>query len=228
MTGAELDRAVKAELSGLTIGAATEVSRRLVMVARLIDDDPDLAYRHAVRVKALAQRLAIAREALGLAAYHVGKWAEARSELRAFARMTGSPEHLAILADCERGLGHPERALDLAGSADADLLEQADRAELRIVAAGARTDLGQLDAAVVTLRCAELNSRRREPWVARLRYAYADAVLAVGRVDEAREWFARAAAIDSDGWTDAADRVAELDGFTIADLDESDFDESDD
>ena len=223
VTGRELDRAVRAELSGLAVGTATEVARNLVMVARLLDDDPDQAYLYAQRVRALSQRLAVAREAMGLAAYHRGLWAEARSELRAFQRMSGSQEHLAIIADCERGLGHPERALELAGSANAAALDPADRAELRIVAAGARADLGQPEAAVVTLKCAELNSRSREPWVARLRYAYADALLVIGRHDEAREWFERAAEGDLDGWTDAADRVAELDGFVVADL----FDESD-
>ena len=226
VTGRELDRAVRAELSGLAVGTATDVARNLVMVARLLDDDPDQAYLYAKRVRALSQRLAVAREAMGLAAYHRGLWAEARSELRAFQRMSGSQEHLAIIADCERGLGHPERALELAGGANMANLDPAERAELRIVAAGARADLGQPEAAVVTLKCPELNSRLRDPWVARLRYAYADALLAVGREDEALEWFTRAANGDAEGWTDAADRVAELQGFAIADLivDEADGD----
>ena len=226
MTGRELDRAVRAELSGLAVGTATDVARNLVMVARLLDDDPDQAYLYAKRVRALSQRLAVAREAMGLAAYHRGLWAEARSELRAFQRMSGSQEHLAIIADCERGLGHPERALELAGGANMANLDPAERAELRIVAAGARADPGQPEAAVVTLKCPELNSRLRDPWVARLRYAYADALLAVGREDEALEWFTRAANGDAEGWTDAADRVAELQGFAIADLidDEADGD----
>ena len=105
VTGRELDRAVRAELSGLAVGTATDVARNLVMVARLLDDDPDQAYLYAKTVRALSQRLAVAREAMGLAAYHRGLWAEARSELRAFQRMSGSQEHLAIIADCERGLG---------------------------------------------------------------------------------------------------------------------------
>ncbi len=222
VTGRELDRAVRSELSGLALNTATEVSRHLVMVARLLDEEPELAYAHAQRVKALSQRLAVAREAMGLAAYQCGKWSEARAELRAFQRMTGSSEYLAELADCERGLGNPEKALEIAGSRAANALDEAGRAELRIVAAGARADLGQRDAAVVTLQCPELNSRKTEPWVARLRYAYADALLVVGRTDEALTWFARAAAGDDEGWTDAADRVVELEGFTVADIEESD------
>lgn len=199
---------------------ATEMARHLVMIARLLDDDPDAAYAHAQRVRAISQRLPVAREAMGLAAYQAGKWAEARSELRAFQRMSGSAEHLAVIADCERGLGHPEKALELAGSSAAAGLPTAERVELRIVASGARADLGQWDAAVVTLQCPELNSSSKEPWVSRLRYAYADALLAVGRDGEAREWFAKAAAADPEGWTDAADRVAELQGVVVADLEE--------
>ena len=49
-------------------------------------------------------------------------------------------------------------------------------------------------------------------WVPRLRYAYAEALLADGQVDAAREWFERAAGVDTDGYTDAAERLAELDG----------------
>ena len=64
------------------------------------------------------------------------------------------------------------------------------------------------------------------PWSARLRYAYADALLAIGRAEEAREWFARAVEADDDGTTDAAERLLELDGVTLED-DEDDEDDED-
>ena len=54
-----------------------------------------------------------------------------------------------------------------------------DRAYQELVAAGARRDMGEAEAAVVTLQSPELNSSSTQPWVARLRYAYADALLAV-------------------------------------------------
>jgi len=66
-------------------------------------------------------------------------------------------------------------------------LAKPEEIEMRIVAAGARRDLGELDAAVVTLTCKELNNETDE-WALRLRYAYADALDAAGRKDEAREW----------------------------------------
>ncbi|BFO20306.1 hypothetical protein SHKM778_66940 [Streptomyces sp. KM77-8] len=96
-------------------------------------------------------------------------------------------------------------------------LDKAGQVEMRLVAAGARRDLEQLDAAIVTLQSSELASSSVQPWTARLRYAYADALHAAGRSDEAREWFAKAVEADRDGSTDASDRLAEMDGVEFMD-----------
>ena len=85
--------------------------------------------------------------------------------------------------------------------------------------------MGQLDAAIVTLQSPELASNSVQPWTARLRYAYADALLAAGREQEAREWFAKAVESDRDGSTDASDRLAELDGVEFVDAFAEDEDE---
>lgn len=221
MTGDELDAEVRAELRTLPKELATRVARHLVMTGRLIDEEPDVAYRHARAARRLASRVGIVREAAGLAAYHAGEWADALAELRAARRLRNTEEaYLPILADCERGLGRPERALDLAKSPAARRLNQADRVELRIVESGARRDLGQYDAAVVTLQTPELYDRKLRPWSARLFYAYADALLDAGREKEAVEWFARAAAADREGVTDAPERYAELEGLEIIDLED--------
>ena len=82
-------------------------------------------------------------------------------------------------------------------------------AEGRIVAAGARHDLGQHDAALVTVQVPELAQDDLE-WGPRLRYAYAEALLLVQRVDDARQWFLKAAAVDPEGLTDAEERASEL------------------
>jgi tetratricopeptide (TPR) repeat protein len=74
---------------------------------------------------------------------------------------------------------------------------------------------------VLALQVPELTSARLRPWSARLFYAYADALLAAGRGDEAREAFERAAEADADGETDAGDRLDELDGIEFTDLAES-------
>jgi ClpP class serine protease len=114
----------------------------------------------------------------------------------------------------------------MAGAPEVHKLDKAGQVEMRLVAAGARRDMGQLDAAIVTLQSPELASNAVQPWTARLRYAYADALLAAGRESEAREWFAKAVEADRDGSTDASDRLAELDGVEFTDaLDETLADE---
>jgi tetratricopeptide (TPR) repeat protein len=195
-----------------------------VATGKLIDEDPEEALAHAVAARRLASRISAVREAVGLAAYHAGEWQTAIAELRTYHRMSGTQTHLAVVADSERALGRPERAIDLFRAADRTTMDPADAVELLIVAAGARGDLGQKDAAVAMLQVRELTVDPAEPWTARLRYAYADTLLAVDRRDEAREWFARAAEVDEDSVTDAAERLLELDGVVL-EGDEADDDE---
>ncbi|TDU78958.1 tetratricopeptide repeat protein [Streptomyces sp. KS 21] len=220
---------MRQELLSLPKGLAEEVSRNLVMVARLIDEDPEQAYAYSRIALRLASRVAAVREAAGFAAYATQKYSEALAEFRAAKRMTGSVELWPVMADCERGLGRPERALAMAGEPEVQKLDKAGQVEMRLVAAGARRDMGQLEAAIVTLQSPELASHSVQPWTARLRYAYADALLAAGREDEAREWFAKTVEADKDGSMDASDRLAELDGVEFVDaLDSDEPDEIDD
>ena len=201
---------------------AEDVARNLVMVANLIDEDPEQAYAYARIALRLASRVAAVREAAGFAAYANQKYSEALAEFRAARRMTGSVELWPVMADCERGMGRPERALAMAGEPEVQKLDKAGQVEMRLVAAGARRDMGQLDAAIVTLQSPELASTAVHPWTARLRYAYADALLAAERTDEAREWFAKALESDKAGATDASDRLAELDGVEFVEVEEID------
>jgi hypothetical protein len=220
VTGDELDRAAKSDLKTLPKDLANDVARHLVMAGRLVDEDPALAYKHALVARRKAARVGVVREACGLAAYHAGLWSVALSELRAARRLTGQEAYLAVMADAERGLGRPERALDLARSEEAKRLPPAEAIEMRIVESGARRDLGQFGAAVLALQVPELKDERLRPWSARLFYAYADALVAADREEEASDWFARAAAADRDGETDAAERYAEIEGLDIIDDDE--------
>ncbi|WP_431776828.1 tetratricopeptide repeat protein [Streptomyces cucumeris] len=217
VTGDEIDQSVRQELLSLPKTLAEDVARNLVMVAKLLDTEPEQAYGYARIALRLASRVAAVREAAGFASYAVGKYSEALAEFRAARRMTGNTELWPVMADCERGMGRPERALAMAGEPEVQKLDRAGQVEMRLVAAGARRDMGQADAAVVTLQSSELASHSIQPWTARLRYAYADALLAVGREDEAREWFAKALEADQGGTTDASDRLAELDGVEFVD-----------
>ncbi|MEE4594499.1 hypothetical protein V2J94_21880 [Streptomyces sp. DSM 41524] len=208
---------MRQELMSLPKTLAEDVAKNLVMVAKLLDDEPERAYQYSRVALRLASRVAAVREAAGFASYAVGKYSEALAEFRAARRMTGNSELWPVMADCERGMGRPERALAMAGEPEVQKLDRAGQVEMRMVAAGARRDMGQADAAVVTLQSPELASNSIQPWTARLRYAYADALLAVGREDEAREWFAKALEADQSGSTDASDRLAELDGVEFVD-----------
>ncbi|WP_237449903.1 tetratricopeptide repeat protein [Nocardiopsis alba] len=188
----------------------------------LVDEDPEKAYQHAAYARRKASRLSTVREASGIAAYTVGKWQEALADLRAARRMSGRDNFLAVMADCERGLGRPERALEIASDPAAGNLDTADRIELRIVAAGARRDMGDTKAALAELQVPELKERRARPYVARLFYAYADVLEELGRTDDAREYFARASSVDREGVTDADERLAVLEGVELVDIDVED------
>ncbi|MFR9752544.1 hypothetical protein ACL02S_16120 [Nocardia sp. 004] len=210
----DLDSVVRRDLLSLDKGNAETVARHLVMAVRLIDDDPGLALAHARAARQRAGRIAVVRETAGVVAYHAGEWAEALAELRTARRMSGGSGLLAVMADCERGLGRPERAIELGRGDEARALQGDEATELRIVIAGARMDLGQYDQAVVTLQTSDLDPARTGSTAARLFYAYADALVAAGRTDEGLTWFFNAAAADLDGETDAEERATELTGET--------------
>ncbi|MFD1535347.1 hypothetical protein [Pseudonocardia aurantiaca] len=215
----DLDAAVRRDLRGLQKDTADSVARHLVAAGTLVDEDPGLALDHARFARQRASRIAVVREAAGIAAYHAGEWTEALGELRAARRMGGGPGHLAVMADIERALGRPERAIELSRGPEVRELDRAESIELAIVAAGARRDLGELDAAVVSLQIPELDPKRRDSWSPRLFYAYADNLLAAGRESDALQWFVHAADADDEGVTDAARRIAELTGESLPDDD---------
>ncbi len=198
----DLDRAVRARLRTLSKENAEGVGHHLVMAGRLLDTFPELAYDHAQAAVRRAGRVDVVREAAGLAAYRTGRFAEALRELRTVRRLNGSSEHLAIMADCERGLGRPERALALAASEEAATLEGAPAIELAIVASGARLDLGEPEAAFAVLA---------ENALAKL--GDVTGVLAV-RVAQAR-----AAALEALGRHE--DAASSLAGFSAAELSEA-------
>jgi tetratricopeptide (TPR) repeat protein len=220
ITAQQLDPEARAQLHSLPNDLADTVARYLVAAG--MAEDPERGYEYAQAARRLAARVGVVREAAGIAAYQTGRWAEALSELRAARRLTGSDDALPLMADSERALGRLDRALALIREADTGTLDRATQIELRIVESGIRRDQGLTDAAVIALQVPELTSGRLRPWSARLFYAYADALLAAGRTQEARDAFARAAAADADGETDAADRLDELDGIEVTDLAESD------
>ena len=206
----QLSPEIRGELTTLDRSTADFVARHLVAAGDLLDDDPEAALEHARAARARSGRIAAVREAVGIAAYRCGDWAQALAELRAARRLGSKSPLLPLIADCERGIGRPERAIELARSREAAELTGDDADELRIVVAGARSDLGQTDQALAILSTPQLDPARTGQTAARLCYAYAETLLALDRAEEALQWFINAAAADVDGVTDAEERITEL------------------
>ncbi|MFT3877775.1 MAG: hypothetical protein QM708_15340 [Propioniciclava sp.] len=213
----DLPRPVRAELRGLTQELAEIVGAHLLKAGELIGTDPQLAYAHAEAARRRAARLSVTREAAGEAAYAAGEYQIALHEFRALRRMNGGTEFVAAMADCERALGRPDKALKLVREGLDAKPDFNQRVELRLVEAGARTDLGQVAEALRLLKheieaSAGRGSRGAR---ARLRYGYADLLETTGDAANAERWFAAAAALDEDGETDAGERVAALQGLVL-------------
>ena len=208
--GTDLDDGVLREVNGLPAGLAERVAAHLAAAGYYLEEEPEVAHQHALFARSLASRLASVREVAGITGYLTGQFAEALSDLRTARRMTGRADMLPMMADCERGLGRPERALAMWDDPQVARLDVATRIELLIVLAGARRDLGQHDSAAVMLQVPELHRASDEPWSARLRYAYADVLLDLGRRDEALRWFSAAVAVDTEELTDARERLDEI------------------
>ncbi|HLV03141.1 MAG TPA: hypothetical protein VKY79_00985 [Actinomycetaceae bacterium] len=179
-----LDRAARAGLRTLTKDNADRVAKHLVMAGRLIDVDPERAYEHAQAAARKAGRVAVVREAVALAAYATGRYPEALREVRTVRRLSGEDLHPAIEADCERGLGRPERALAVVAAAKRRDLPLAEVVELTLVESGARADLGEHEAGLLVVDKLLPSVRSGEPR-SRLLEVLADRLEELGRHEEA-------------------------------------------
>lgn len=195
----DLDPSVANELRTLPDDLRERVGRLLVAADLAASEGDDArACEFASEAKRLAGRVACVREAFAIASYRAGKYADALSELRAVRRMRGGEEFVPMMADCERALGKPEKALELLRGIALANLDPATRAEVLIVMAGARADMGQVDAARVVLETPDLRSCPDAAARARMQYAYADLWERSGEDAKAREWFGAALASDPD------------------------------
>lgn len=207
ITGRELDKDVQAELRGLSKETAERVARHMVAAHLLEESDNETALAHARFAARLGGRVGAVRETHGIIAYRAGDFRTASRELRTSVRITGRTDVLPMIADSERGLGRPERALDIASSEDASDLSAAAAIELIIVVAGAYADTGDIETALSTLEIPALRHKVDGRWQVRLWVAYADLLDRAGRADEAKRWIALAADADTEGLTDAAERL---------------------
>jgi len=189
----ELDRVARNELKTLAKDNAEGVAQHLVMAARMIDDDPELAHRHALSAARRAGRIAMVRETLAITAYGVGDFALALRELRTYRRISGSNNELPLMVDSERGVGRPDRALELGRSVDRSTLPADVQVSLAIAMSGARLDQDNPEAALAELEIPQLDPNRAYSYSPALYFAYAEVLDELGREDEAVQWRDRAA-----------------------------------
>lgn len=162
------------------------------MAARLIEVDPEEAHKHAQSAARRAGRIAVVRETLAITAYRTGDFALALRELRTFRRIGGSDEQLPLMVDSERGVGRPERALELGRSVPREKLSVGSQVALAIAMSGARLDLGQPELALGELQISQLDPSVAYSWSPDLFFAYAEVLDELGRMDESVNWRARA------------------------------------
>ncbi len=211
ITGKELPGELKSELRTLPEGLATFVAKHMVAASIALDEDPELALQHALAAKTgSATRIAAVREIVGVSAYGVGDYATALSELQAAKRISGQVELLPLIADCYRGLGKPEKAIEILQSPEAAKLKVEEYSELVLVAAGARKDQGNLEAAMALVKNNVMITGKPEFSALRLRYFYAECALDKGDKATALEWFKKCLPLDTDNDFDIREKIQEL------------------
>lgn len=189
---AELDRAAWRELKALTKENAEWVAGHLVMASRVVDEDPERAHQHALAAARRAGRIPVVRETVGITAYVNGDFALALRELRTYRRLSGSNDQLPLMVDCERGLGRPDRALELAGDVVRSTLPVPVQVELAIARSGARLDMDQPQLALAELEIPQLTPDTAYSFSPALFDSYAVVLAELGRDDEAELWGERA------------------------------------
>ena len=188
VTGDELDKVARNELKTLTKENAERVAKHLVMAVRLMDENPELAHQHVLSAARRAGRIAIVRETLGITAYAIGDFALALRELRTYRRISGSNEQIALMVDAERGVGRPDKALELGRSVERSTLSESTQVALSIAMSGARLDLDQVDLALAELEIPQLDPSKAFTYSPALFSAYAEVLEELGRHQEAAEW----------------------------------------
>lgn len=218
VTARDLHPAARNQLKTLSKENAEQVARHLAMVAALIDDDPALAHQHALSAERRAGRIAVVRETLAITAYKTGDFARALRELRTYRRLSGSDDQIALIVDSERGVGRPDRALEVGRAVDRAALPAGVRVGLAVAMSGAQLDLGDPERALQELDIPELDPDRAFEWSPALFDARATVLEDLGRAEEAVLWRERALRA-----TEALDTAAGLgadDVIFVDDLDE--------
>lgn len=192
VTAKDLNPGARNELKTLDKDLADRVARHLATVSMLIDTDPELAHQHAISASRRAGRIPVVRETLAITSYVLGDYASALRELRTYRRLSGSENQLAMMIDCERGLGRPEKALEIGRSVPREKLPTDVQVQVAIAMSGARLDLGQTQQALFELEIPQLNPNKAFSYSPELFGSYANVLEDLGRDSDAQLWRKRA------------------------------------
>jgi len=177
----EVERSTPGDRVGPTLealGAASEA---------LGDGNYQSAVKHGLRAKSLAPQSATIRETIGIAAYRVGDWSTALTELQAYRRMAGETTHLPIEMDVLRAQGR-DKDVELAWK---ELEKRGGHGlvmnEGKIVYASYLLDQGRADEAWSIVKPHRMEQRPNEGHL-RLYYVAARTAAARGDKRAARKW----------------------------------------
>ncbi|KFI51297.1 tetratricopeptide repeat protein [Bifidobacterium callitrichos] len=182
---AMLSKDERERLRGLSKEHAENIGLHILAAYTLIEDDPEAALEHAQWAAKQASRIDFARETLAFIAYRKGDYKLALREFRTAYRMNGFTDYLPFIADCERGLGNPKKAIEIVSSDDAKMLRGESKAEMFLVYAGALADLKLWDKAIEIVHT--LGRSKGLPGAYRMRALQAEQLFLeeAGRNDEA-------------------------------------------
>jgi hypothetical protein len=151
-----LSKDEKERLRGLSKEHAENVGLHMLAAYAVEEEEPELSLEHAKWIARQASRIDLARETLAFIAYRQGDYKLALKEFRTAYRMNGYLDYLPFMADCERGLGNPRKAIEVASSDESKQLQGDAKAEMFLVYAGALGDLGLWDKAIETVHTLSL------------------------------------------------------------------------
>lgn len=148
MEWAMLSKESRERLRGLSKEHAENIGLHILAAYALEEEEPKLALEHAKWAAKQASRIDFSRETLAFIAYRQGDYKLAAREFRTAMRMNGYLDYLPFIADCERGIGNLDKALEICMSDEAKSVVGEVKAELFLVYAGVLADTNHIDKAI--------------------------------------------------------------------------------
>ena len=145
---AMLSKEDRERLRGLSKEHAENIGLHILAAYALEEENPELALEHAKWAAKQASRIDFSRETLAFVSYRQGDYKLAAKEFRTAMRMNGYLDYLPFIADCERGLGNLDKALEICMSDEAKSLKGEVKAEMFLVYAGVLADTKHVDKAI--------------------------------------------------------------------------------